>query len=184
MSTYREILRALDPRTIGEKVSRRILEAQRSFQVSFTVSSYYELVECVSSYYAYLHGRYLGMELEMPHDWAMGEVLRLLRVENLEQFYDNSVRGIDRGVFEVIDVITKRYLENATNHYVKYTLDTIIEPLNYEEAEAMMTEYVQTYGQYLGFDLRHKGLLVSRWKEILSNHAQVLAQIRSQVGSF
>lgn len=181
---FHEIIHALSPEVVGERVARRILEAQRSFQADFRVTSYHALVEIVSDYYEHLNNHFLQVNVETPPEYSFGQVLHLLRVDSLEPFYDKAIRGIDRGVFEVLDLITKRFLDDAVQRYISFTLENAADPLNFEEIDSLMTEYVATFGKFLGFALRPKGLLVMRWKEILGQHAQVLAQIRSQVGSF
>jgi hypothetical protein len=184
MSKYDDTWYALDPQTFAQRHGNRVIMARENYPLAGnTIENYRELVGVAIDFLNFLKKNSEGHNVDLSYNMALGEVVRLLRVESLEPFYDSCIRGLDGGVSGLLNKITEAYMREKEQGYVNAVIArTISDPLSYEEILGLMQEYVDKFGQFLPFQIRNINLLVHDWRQILLSHAKVLSSVRSKIG--
>ena len=184
MASLKAILKDLDTETCARVIETPIYLARESYRLQKnTVECHDELYALIVDYMNHLVRRFLRSDVNMPESMAFDKALKLLRIPNLVPIYDRAIRGYSGGVHSILDQIAQRYCEEQTHAHIQRVLETAIsDPLDYQEIEELVTEYIESYGQFLPFELRNKALLCASYRELLANHSNLLNQIRSMVG--
>jgi hypothetical protein len=187
MANYRKLMNRIDRQSVAREVANPIWMALKGFPLRGNqIKSHEELVEVVSRFMHHLHREFLKLpgDVEMPPDMVFGMALELLRVQNLAPFFDQCLRGINGGVMGLLQRITEQFERQMIRRYVDHVFETeISNPMDYDEIEALMTEYHRHFGQYLPFQLRSVPALCMNWREVLMEHADLLARARGHVGA-
>ena len=182
---FSQFCKLLDPQNVAERRTIPILMARESFSVpkNNKVGSYKQLVELIIGFMRHLYYHYFGVE-DDRNKVFFGDAIELLRVRNLEPFYDQCRRGTNGGVGALLTKITENFCGEQEKRYIEQVIETTLEdPNDIEEIRELLTAYVQKFGRYLPYDIRSPEDLVSKWREVLLNHANVLANIRRDVGT-
>jgi hypothetical protein len=180
MSKIKEVLKAIDPKTVAEKIVTPCKIAEQLYKAKHLLpQNYQEFLEDCGAYWAHLTKHYHSTpNVSIPMEYAGGMAL---------QYVDQAFRkyGGTRYAFEkskeltfgyVKYGITEEFIREASLNYTGYMLRSMVNPYDYQELVSLMKEYVREFQ----IEVKSQGdfqVMIQNYSMILQSHVQHHAQM-------
>ncbi len=176
------ILKAVDPRVMGEAVDRPHDDALFSYRGGSAVPrSFPEFQEMLRGYYEYHCAVAYGKGTPFPFPEEISFEQALAHVESvygnqggIEGAYENARSGANRGIYGAYAAISDRLRELHRRAYVKYVVDKLVNPVDFGQKVALVRAIRKTYRLPIeGYDQKSP-------EELASNHYAVVMDLMQQ----
>ena len=172
MGKLNAIMKLLDPRVIAEKIDSPHSFARHSYPFDGSMpTSFQDFQKRLQSYYKH-HCAAIGIG-KFPDEISNHNAMKI--VENafsdrggIRYAYQNTVTGMDNGMAALHDAIANVLQEQHRTSYIRFVIDTHIDPLDFDQKVAVVRELLETY--YIPWSVYDR---VSP-EELATNHYAIL----------
>ena len=180
MSKIKEVLRAIDPKTIADRIVTPCKMAEQLYKAKHLIpQNYQEFLDDCAAYWAFLTKQYHSTpNLSIPMEYAGGMALRY--VDQAFRKYGGTRFAFEKSkelTFGYVKYgITEEFIREASENYTGYILRSMVNPYDYQELVALMKEYVCEFK----IKVESQGdfqVMVQNYSMILNSHVQHHAQM-------
>ena len=151
VQSIQEIFMLLHIDVVRDKVDR-VHHMIRELWVApvFMPDDYDDFCRMITSYYQYHHKAYLGGPT-MPEDLAFSNAQIFIEKGKGDfiQVIKKALAGREGGLPAVIDMISDGFINDTTEKYVNYILNTSVAPFDYDKKVAFMQTYLDEFSHVL-----------------------------------
>ena len=155
MTKLQSLIRAVDERTIAERVGLVHDRARNNFPSRLTnVGSYDEFAGLLGEYYQFHRRQTWGANV--PKREAAGLAQQIVTQDYAQNYkgdfvtaYNNAHDGTDGGLRRILDIIADSLKQEAISVYVRDQFDRCVTPNNWSSKVAIMSEFFRHFGRYL-----------------------------------
>jgi len=181
---YDELISKLEPEAIEAKINAPIeradVEAKYRVQKAYPgkIENFEDTTRRIALYTSVLHSEY---GLRLPEEYMISHALKALQTKSLATVHDD-VKGSESRLHLHFDKIKRHLINDQTNIYLTSVFESVNE-YDYDLMESICTEYIRRFGRFLPFELRSVPTMMLNWRQIFKMHAQVLSDLKKDVGS-
>jgi hypothetical protein len=180
MSNIKEVLKAIDPKTVADKIVTPCKIAEHTYKTKHLLpQNYQEFLQDCGAYWVHLSKQYYSTpNVTISSDYAGGMALRY--VDQAFRKYGGTRYAFEKSkelTFGYVKYgITEEFVREASSNYTTYILRSMVNPYDYEELVELMKEYVKEFH----YEVESAGdfqVLIQNYSMILQSHVQHHAQM-------
>lgn len=160
MPNIHSLLSELDEKTIARKITLKHDEARRTFRLYSTkVADYDAFQDIIGKYYKH-HFFNAICPGSTTEEWRATQTAREIVEKIYEKQGGNIVKAIrdacdgsNGGISRILDLIAEHIKAEAVEAYISYTFDQHIDPMDFEEKEEIVRQFIRHFKKYLPFTL-------------------------------
>ncbi|MHC4503439.1 MAG: hypothetical protein ACYTFI_09050 [Planctomycetota bacterium] len=145
------IMAVLDPRAMAEKIDRPHDDALFAYRGPAGVpKDFGEFRERLRNYYEYHYKATIGKNYDAPVEITMGAAVDAVESTfgnrgGVEGAFANAVIGTDHGMHGSREAIAHFLKETHRKYYVRWVIDTYIDPLDFDQKVAVVRSLLKRY---------------------------------------
>lgn len=162
MAIIHDLLKALDERTIAQKIAIPHDEARMRYSLERTTCDSFEDFENeIGNYYNYHYNRCNTQgghfSPEQARSRAKGMLEQIFRRQGLDlsQIYHNAKTGAEGGLRTILDAIADSLKREAIENYLRDTMDQFVTPISWQAKVDIMAQLLEAYGELLPQEYRN-----------------------------
>ena len=184
MADLHKILKMLHVSVITEKVDRPInMIRERWVCPKYRPDDYEDCCRMLISFMQYFNSAWTHTSAKMPEDIAFSRVENILENKGgFVQVVKDSLAGREGGIVAVLDMITEKMKDEATESYITYILNRYVNPLEYDSKVSLMQEYINEFAHVLpGERLMSAYEMASNFEGLINFHLKWIYSFRRTI---
>lgn len=175
MSKIREVLAAVDPQVIAQKIVTPCKMAEQTYKPKHLLpQDYEEFLEDCAAFWVHLNKSAYGVSnLSMSQNYAGGMALKYIdeafRQYGGVRYAYEKAREMTFGYIKY--AITEQFIGELSSTYTGYILRSMINPYDYQEISSLMKEYVKEFNIPVS-DEGEFQMMIANYSMILHSHVK------------
>ena len=177
------ILELLDPRALAGKIDRPHDDALYSYRGPQGIpSSFQEFRDWLRQYYEYHYDTAIGAGYRPPEEVSAGSAMQAVESAfgnrgGIEGAFQTAVIGMEQGLHSSFVAIATFLRETHRKWYMRWVIDTYIDPLDFDKKVALVRSLQKTYPVPDGYAGK-------RPEELTSNHYALVMDLVQRMKSY
>lgn len=188
MSNASELLKALDERTIAQKVGIPHDEARAQYPLRRnTVGTFDEFSAVIGDYYAYHFTRCVARGGSLPNVEAQGRAKETVTQEyrrrrgDVMTAFGDARDGTNGGLRHILDIVADSLKAESVEHYIGEMFDRYVARDNWEQKVQTIRDFISQCGVDLStsIDTAHPERYAQNYVELIRAYINAKAQVSS-----
>lgn len=161
MASARDLIEALDERTIAKKVATVHDDARIRFHLnSNTVADYRAFEDLIAEYYEYHYTQCVAPGGRLARAEALGRAKEIIEQEyrrrrgDIVTAFNDARDGTNGGLRIVLDTIAEGLKADSVERYIREEFDRRVEEPDFDAKVDLIRDFITVYGKYLSGSIR------------------------------